>query len=427
MVVIKIKRYAIIGFGCAGYNCLRALRELGCDVPVDVYSDMELPPYNPMLTTYYVNGKIPFEAMFPFGTIEEIKKKYPFEWYPNTEILSINAALKEILLKGGEARRYDKVLISTGAKAIAPSVGELPDNRVYSMRTVMDAVRLKKDLKTGKISSALVVGASMVGIKLVELLAEQGVKCEMSDLADNIFPTAAFPEVSGRIEEYLRSKGIGLYFGVKLEKAKLENGKGNLLLSDGSKLETDIVIQCIGTRANTQLVNPAEVRVNRAIVVGADMKTTAEGVYAAGDCCEGVDLMTESSRIIGLWANAGLQGEIAGKNMAGAEARYPGGILHNITHFMDMDFISLGDNTLPGEKTVFLDNETDYIISTVMDGKIQCINILGAFRASGAVKNHLMRGLYDCKDKYEPEMEAALYRGGLPRELIGILGGKCSD
>ena len=54
-----MERFAIVGFGCAGCHALKALRAAGCSAAVDVYSDTGLPPYNPMLTTYYVKGTIP--------------------------------------------------------------------------------------------------------------------------------------------------------------------------------------------------------------------------------------------------------------------------------------------------------------------------------------------------------------------------------
>lgn len=71
-----MERFAIIGFGCAGYHALRAIREAGCDAAVDVYSDTDLPPYNPMLTTYYTAGRLPYEGLFPFGTLDEISAQY---------------------------------------------------------------------------------------------------------------------------------------------------------------------------------------------------------------------------------------------------------------------------------------------------------------------------------------------------------------
>lgn len=73
--------FAIIGFGCAGYHALSAIREAGSTARVDIYSDTNMPPYNPMLTTYYVAGKLSYEGMFPFGTLEEIGKRYQADFY----------------------------------------------------------------------------------------------------------------------------------------------------------------------------------------------------------------------------------------------------------------------------------------------------------------------------------------------------------
>lgn len=57
-----MERFAIVGFGCAGCHALKAIRGAGCAAAVDVYSDTGLPPYNPMLTTYYVKGTLPYEG-----------------------------------------------------------------------------------------------------------------------------------------------------------------------------------------------------------------------------------------------------------------------------------------------------------------------------------------------------------------------------
>ena len=70
------KRFAIIGFGCAGYHALEAIRQTDPDAQIDIYSDTAMAPYNPMLTTFYVAGKLPYEGLFPFGSLEEIGARY---------------------------------------------------------------------------------------------------------------------------------------------------------------------------------------------------------------------------------------------------------------------------------------------------------------------------------------------------------------
>lgn len=69
------RRYAIVGFGCAGYHALEALRQSDSQGEIHVFSELDQPPANPMLTTYYAAGRLPYEALFPFGTLEEVEAK----------------------------------------------------------------------------------------------------------------------------------------------------------------------------------------------------------------------------------------------------------------------------------------------------------------------------------------------------------------
>lgn len=418
-----MERFAIVGFGCAGYHALKAIREAGCGAQVDVYTDTALPPYNPMLTTYYVKGKIPYEGLFPFGTMEQLKQQMQFTCYSACPVDRVDLPSKRVCLADGTSRTYDRILISTGARAFVPPVGQLPAQRVFAMRTVEDAVRLKEALEKGTLRRVLVVGASMVGIKIVELLAERDIQVVFSDLADHIFSAAAFEGTSLRIEAKLREKGIVLRFGVTTTQAVEEAGRAKVSFSDGGTEVVDAVVVCIGTRTALSCLSPEQVQIDRGVVVDDHMRTSAPDIFAAGDCCQGRDLSIDGTRLIGLWANAGMQGETAGRNMAGLDTAYPGNILHNITHFMDMDFISFGDKNLPGERKVYLDKGEQYVEATVDGGQVKCINLLNLFKNSGAVKNYLMRALYRHPTPPDPQMEAVLRKSGLPRELIELLGG----
>lgn len=417
-----MSRFAIIGFGCAGYNALRAIREAGCTAEVDIFSDSSLPPANPMLTTYYVKGKIPYEAMFPFGTTEEILERYPAHFYPGVAVTALDAAAKRLTLSNGEERAYDKILIASGAAAVQLPVGDLPAERICTMRTVEDAVRLKEILETRPLRRVLVVGASMVGIKIVELMQERGVKCVLSDLAPHIFAAAAYETVSERIERCLADQSVELHFGVKTEAAVVEGDTCRITFSDGSETAADLVVMCVGTRADIAWV-PAEIARGRAIIVDETMQTSVPGIYAAGDCCEGTDLMLGATRNIGLYASAYVQGETAGRHMAGEDARCEGNILHNITHFMGMDFVSFGDKNLPGERVVFLDEGSRYMEATVKDGVLQCINILDDYALSGVVKHCILRHFEKNAEPLKPEEQGLLAKSGLPNALIRILEG----
>ena len=79
----------LLGLAGAGYHALAQIRENGCAAHIDVYSDTDMPPYNPMLTTYYVAGRLPYEGLFPFGTLEEIRKKYQADFITQVRVKQI--------------------------------------------------------------------------------------------------------------------------------------------------------------------------------------------------------------------------------------------------------------------------------------------------------------------------------------------------
>ena len=422
-----MKHFAIVGFGCAGYHALAAIREAKCDAEITVYSDTSMPPYNPMLTTYYVAGKLPYEGMFPFGTLEEIAEAYHANLVTETKVKTIRANDRVIVTEDGKEQSYDKILISTGAKAFVPgSFAALTG--AHCMRTIEDAKGLKEALGKHEYKDAVVVGASMVGIKVAELLHKRGIHVTLADMAPHIFALAAYPEVSGMIEDRISEMGMDMAFGQAITSAdehRDENGNVTgytVHFGDGSSIDTDLLILNIGTRAETSLVDPTEVKIDRGIVVNTRMETSAEGIYAAGDCCQGNNLQSGQTQIIGLWANAGVQGRVAGRNMAGVSDEADGNILHNITHFLDMDFISLGDNRATGENFIYQNREKKFYLQAVIkDGSPAGFNILDNYGISGVLKAHLIRLLRGEPCRFTPEQRGQLIRFGVSQEFIEYL------
>ena len=422
-----MERCAIIGFGCAGYHALRAIREAGCDAIVDVYSDTDMPPYNPMLTTYYTAGRLPYEGLFPFGSLDSIARQYKANVITHTRVASVDAAAKTVTTQDGGCAAYDKILVTTGATAFVPgSFASLKG--AFCMRTVDDAVKLHDAIAKRDYKDAVIVGASMVGIKVAELLHKRGCHVTLADMAPHIFALAAYPEVSEMIEARLEKMGIDMVFGKAIAGAvEHTDAGGNITgttvqLADGSAIETELLVLNIGTRAATGILDPQQIHIERGIVVDERMRTSAEGIYAAGDCCQGNNLQSGQTQIIGLWANAGVQGRVAGRNMAGQPDETDGNILHNITHFLDMDFIGLGDNRLTGDVRTYLAPDKGFYLQTVLkDGRPVGFNILDNYGVSGILKAHLIRLLRGQPCRFTPEQRGQLIRYGLEESFIDQL------
>lgn len=417
-----MERCAIIGFGCAGYHGAKALRTYGYTGEIHVFTEDSEAPVNPMLTTYVAGGKLDAEDGFSFGRLEEIAGELDLKVHVG-KVRKVCSDEMAVETEDGRSIRFDKILIATGADAFVPDMEGRDNENVFVMRTRKDSRMLRDRLEGPKAETAMVVGASMAGIKVAEILADRGIHCILNDSAPHIFPLAALEPVAQEIEQRISSRGIQLVFGAGIRRV-MERGKGIAVeLTDDRVFDCDFLVLCIGTRAATAILD-SKIQVNRGILVDETMETSVKGIYAAGDCAEGKNLQTGQPQLIGLWANAACQGRCAGSNMAGMQAEYEGNIIHNITHFMDMDFVSLGDRGTAGEQVVFKNPNKDLMIAAVVkDGACSCINVLGNHENTGIIKSAFMKQMRGSDESLDLFMEEKLRRQGVDPAFIRILGG----
>ena len=419
-----MKKYAIVGFGCAGYQGLTTLRESDAAAEIHVFSALGEPPANPMLTTYYAAGRLPYDALFPFGSLTDIARQYDPVLHMCETVTGLDAATRTIWCGDVCHGCFDGILLATGADPVVPPLGVGVGGRVLTMRTVADARLLRERMEHAAPESVTVIGASMVGIKIVELCREAGVKCTLADMADRIFPLSAFGDVSEEIQRRLTEMGVTLSFGKAVAGAEEYSDSVTTRFADGSDVTSDLLVLCIGTRARTELARNAGIEVNRGIVVNDRMETSAPGIYAAGDCCEGRNLMTGGHQIIGLWANAAYQGQTAGGAMTGKEISFTGNIVHNITHFMGMDFVSFGDVNAEGEiHTIGKPTDSRYVKAVVSDGELRCVNMLDSYHISGVVKNYMMNRFTGNRAPLPTALRGLLAREGFDDAFLALFEG----
>ncbi len=425
-----MKKTAIIGFGGAGYNAAKEIRARDPETVIDVYSDTNIGPYNPMLTTYYVKGAIPYDALFPFGSLEKIQAELKLNFHGECPVTGLVPGEKKLRLADGSEAVYDEILISTGASAVMPPLQGIDLPGVFKMRTAEDAVALRKVLDEGKLKSALVIGASWVGIKVVEDMAAYGVPCTLVDGAPWMFYVAAFEETAKRAQKDLESKGVKVSCNQMLDHIEQEaDGQLSAVMQNGHRFTADTIAVCIGVRMNVGFLKDSGLAMNRGILVDKRMRTNYEGIYAAGDCCEAVDIQNGQHRNIGVWFNANKMGQVAGANMAGEPMEFDANVLVNLAHYMDYDFISIGDVSIckPEDELYEYEDET-YYIRAVKDGSgIKCINMIGSALSNGVVKNIFIKAIENKEACLDVKTVCFLREKGFPQTFIDFLGGVSID
>ncbi len=425
-----MKKFAIIGFGGAGYSAAKEIRKLDKSAEIHIYSDTDIGPYNPMLTTYYVKEAIPYEGMFPFGSLEKIEKELELQVHREFPVVGIDAEEKKLIFRDTSSDVFDEILISTGASAIMPPVPGINLPGVFKMRTAQDAVDFKHVLDEEKAKSCLVIGASWVGIKVVEDVVLRNLACTLVDGAPWMFYTAAFEGTSKRAQKDLEAKGVTVSCGQMLTAIEQnEDGSLTAVMKSGDRFTADLIAMCVGVRTNTAFVKDSGIEMNRGILVNSRMQTNCAGIYAAGDCCEAVDTQSGKPRNIGVWLNAVQQGRVAGANMAGRDVEFDANVLLNLAHYLDYDFISIGDisGCSPEDPVYEYEDERYYIKVVTKQGRIQCLNVINSADSNGLLKNIFIKALKNPEAELDTLSICQLKAKGFPDRFIALLGGKSSD
>jgi nitrite reductase (NADH) large subunit len=308
----------IIGSSAAGLSCLDTLLKFSRDINVTVISEEPYKPYCRCLLTYYLGKMLNEQQMVIRDTTS-----YP----SNTRFLfgervdSIDTARKLVILSGGKEIGYDRLLIATGSHAKKPEYCD-EEKRTFTLRFMDDAKMIEPYLR----SRAIVLGGGFIGVKAALGLLERSI-------ATTIVIASRYPlsmiadETTGRIvEKDLTQMGIEIRTGEDISGVKINNASLRVFLSSGSELDSDIIIVGKGVTPRVELAKQAGINTDLGIMVNEFLETSAEGVYAAGDCCETMDIARNTRWINAIWPVAIEQGSYAALNMLGRQLTYPGSV-----------------------------------------------------------------------------------------------------
>ena len=400
------ERIVIIGNGCAAMECVIAAREAGAAGGIVMLADNGLPSFNPMLVTYYAAGKIEYGNLFPYGS--DFYEKHNVIFNHESPAAALDTKRHIVTTAAGDEIPFDKCLIASGASPVLPAAFADVKDKVLTLRNADDAERFKELLSSGG-KRALVVGASMIGIKAAETLVDAGFEVLLVDLAKNIFPLASHENCSEIIHGILERKNVKLLPGSAAEKVT-EEGDGFSVSFSGRPEPEQVnhIIVCVGTAPNISFIDKEQIRTGRGVLVDEYMRTSAEGVYAAGDVCEAPGLPDGDPQVLGLISNARLQGRTAGQNIAGKKGKYAGTIPHNITHFFGNDFIGIGDVKNGDDVYEEIDKEAGRYIRLVFTGRnLTGVNLLNVPEIPGILKYHLTKGMVQSGEEVK-QLDATL-------------------
>jgi NADPH-dependent 2,4-dienoyl-CoA reductase/sulfur reductase-like enzyme/nitrite reductase/ring-hydroxylating ferredoxin subunit len=300
----------IVGGGAAGSAAAETLRGEGYAGPITMFSaDTSLPCDRPNLSKDYLAGKAPEE--WTLLRSSDFYRSNGIDVRLNARVTRIDTEAREVQLADGTHHSYGALLLATGAEPVRLNVRGADRAHVHYLRTLDDSRALVAKAEAAK--SAVIIGASFIGLEVASSLRARGVDVHV--VGPEAVPMARIlgEELGTFIRSVHERHGVNFHLGRGAAAIERES----VTLSDGTRIDADLVVIGIGVRPATALAEQAGLTIDRGVLVDEFLETSAPGVFAAGDIARWPDRLTGQSIRVEHFVVAERQGQTAARNMLG--------------------------------------------------------------------------------------------------------------
>ncbi|PNY82451.1 FAD-dependent oxidoreductase [Deinococcus koreensis] len=245
------------------------------------------------------------------------------------EVTGVDAAARTLTVHDRGAGRavtepYDRLLLATGVSPTVPDWASSDLAGVHVLREIPDGQAIQASLQDAK--RACIVGAGYIGLELAEAMRARGLSVVLLEKGPEVAGRGFDLPSQRRVRAELEKNGVDVRCGTGVTGLTGKGGRVSGVQTEHGLVRADVVVVAVGVRPNTGLAQAAGARLGKtgAIAVDIRQRTSTEGVYAAGDNAESVHRVTRRRVHIPLGLTANRMGRVAGVNMAGGDATFPG-------------------------------------------------------------------------------------------------------
>ena len=379
-------KVVIIGGVAGGATAAARIRRLDEQAEIIVFERSGFISYANCGLPYYIGGTIEDEKDLTLQTPDSFWKRFRVKMVVHHEVISIHPESKSVTVKNLETgtvftERYDKLLLSPGAKPIKPNLDGVDSDKIFTLRTVEDTLKIKNYTNAHQPESAVVVGGGFIGIEAAENLRTLGINVTLVEAAEQLM-NPFDGDMASFIHAEMRRNGINLMLNTMVEGFSETDHGIDVKIKNASAIHTDMVVMAIGVLPETTLAKEAglELGIKGSIVVNHRMETSVPDIYAVGDAVQIRNFVTDTDTLLSLAGPANKQGRIAADNICGGDSHYTGGQGSSVIKIFDMTAAVTGIS----EKTAkALDIAADKVILSPMShagyypgGRVMTLKVL---------------------------------------------------
>ena len=343
-------KVVIVGGVAGGATAAARLRRLDEAAEIVVFERSGYVSYANCGLPYYIGGVITDREELTLQTPESFWRRFRVDVRVRHEVTAIHPAEKTVTVKDLTTgavfdESYDKLLLSPGARPTQPALPGAGLDRLFTLRTVEDSLKIREFIEQHHPKSAVLAGGGFIAIELAENLRDLGLEVTLVQRPKQLLnPLDA--DMAAFLHAQMRRHGVRLRLGRTVEGFAADGSRVNVLIKDEDPLTADMVVLAIGVTPDTQLAKDAGLAlgVRGSILVNDRMETSVPDIYAVGDAVQVRHFVTGQDTLLSLAGPANRQGRIAADNICGGDSRYPGSQGSSVIKVFDMTAASTGVN-----------------------------------------------------------------------------------
>lgn len=349
-------KVVIVGGVAGGATAAARIRRLDEKAEIVVFERSGFISYANCGLPYYIGDVIVDQEELTLQTPESFFARFRVDMRVRYEVTGIDPDKKTVSVKnlvtGDEFEEsYDKLILSPGARPAQPRLPGVGLDRLFTLRTVEDTLRIKEYIDKNHPKSAVLAGGGFIGLELAENLRELGMEVTIVQRPRQLMnPFDA--DMAAFIHAEMIRHGIKLALGHTVEGFEENEGGVDVLLKDEQPIHADMVVLAIGVTPDTELAKKAGLKlgIKESIVVNDRMETSVPDIYAVGDAVQVRHYVTGKDALISLAGPANKQGRIAADNICGGDSRYAGSQGSSVIKVFDMTAAVTGINETNARK-----------------------------------------------------------------------------
>jgi nitrite reductase (NADH) large subunit len=349
----SIRSVVVIGNGIAGVTAAEFVRRRHPDCELHVVGQEIHPLYNRIGICRLIYGRSAMQGLY----------LQPEAWYEqrhitcwlNTRARRVDVAERRVVLGTGESLGFDRLILAMGSSSVVPPIRGFGMPGSFVLREAGDALGIRSYAQRHGARSAVVAGGGLLGLEAAHALQQFGLGVTVLERSPRLLRKQVDERCSELLAGYFSDLGIEIVRVAEVAAVEGAERVEQALLLDGRALRCDLLLVCAGIRPNAELARDAGIEVGHGVLVDEHMRTSAPGVFAAGDVAE------SDGQVVGLWPTAVAQAEVAAVNATGGDQRFAHAKRAVILKGVGLDLAVAGRiEPIPGDEVIVVSGAGRY-------------------------------------------------------------------